>query len=69
MGAFLSGLLDDFQAQEVFRCFDKCSAGFFFYEIMDTGDVASIFCEVFTEQKVIRRPSNMIVLLLNKYLR
>ena len=30
MGAFLSGLLDDFQAQEVFRCFDKCSAGFFF---------------------------------------
>ena len=28
MGAFLSGLLDDFQAQEVFRCFDKCLAGF-----------------------------------------
>ena len=41
----------------------------FFYEIMDTGDVASIFCEVFTEQKVIRRPSNMIVNILNKYLR
>ena len=38
MGAFLSGLLDDFQAQEVFRCFDKCSAGFF-YEIMDTGEL------------------------------